>query len=314
MSDFTLIFVVMIAGFSLGQLLFGWRPESSAHWRSLAVALALRITVPISILLAMWNLQQLHWALAWLPLIGAAIMLAGFFLGLGLSRPLGMSPADRAVYGPSGGFVNLGALGSLTLFVYLGEPGLALLPLYKLFEELIYFGLLFPYARRHGIGQADTPAAVWKDPVLLSVVGCWLCGMVLNLAGISRPLWMGSVTSILVPASSFLLMISVGLVFRFRALLPELGRALPISLLRVVLLPALGLGMVWLLGLQQVNGGLIAATVLILASMPAAVLTIVPAALFGLNQGLANACWLVSNLAFLAWLPLVPLLLDLIQP
>ncbi|RRJ83818.1 AEC family transporter [Aestuariirhabdus litorea] len=314
MNDFVLIFVVMVAGFTLGQLLFAWRPETSGRLRNLAVALALRITVPLSILLAIWNLKQLHWALVWLPLIGGAIMLAGFQLGLVVGRQLRMSGAELAVYGPGGGFVNLGALGSLTLFVYLGEPGLALLPLYKLFEELIYFGLLFPYARRHGQFPVDTPSRVWRDPVLLAVVGCWLCGMLLNLGGISRPAWMGSITSLLVPLSSFLLMISVGLVFRFRALLPELGRALPLALLRVILLPALGLGLVWLLGLQTFGDGLLAASVLILASMPAAVLTIVPASLYGLNQGLANACWLLSNLVFLCWLPWVPSLLSWIRP
>ncbi|MCL6417798.1 hypothetical protein MIB92_19225 [Aestuariirhabdus sp. Z084] len=309
MNDFIQIFIVMIAGFAVGQLLFFWRPAESSRWRAAALFLALRISVPLSILLAIWNLKQLYWVLAWLPLIGGAVLLAGFVMGLVLARWQGMTPEDRAVYAPSGGYANLGAMGSLTLFVYLGEPGLAILPLYKLFEEVIYFGLFFPFARRYARLQASTPAA-WKDPVLVIALSCWLCGMSLNLIGIERPQWMDSANSVLVPLSTFLLMVSVGLVFRFRALLPELPRALPIALLRPIVLPAFGLLLVWLFGLQQAGDGLLAATVLLLASTPTAVLTIIPPALYGLNQGLANACWLMSGLVFLLWLPFAPLLLE----
>jgi len=47
--------------------------------------------------------------------------------------------------------------------------------------------------------------------------------------------------------------------------------------------------------------------------MPIAFLVILPAALYKLDQDLANACWVFSSLTFLVMLPFFPFLLSWLQ-
>lgn len=304
------VLMVIILGFLTGQILCRRLPEHSYQIQSTAVFIAMRITIPLSVLLAIWQLNIESWFLAWLPIIGAVFLLLGFVIGWLVSKYYKLPYIQHAVVAPAGSFTNLGAIGALVVFVYLGETGFALIPLFKLFEEVIYFGFLFPYAQRFSQLTQLKKRRWWQDPILKTMFAVIVLGLLLNLTGIIRPDWFDSLTSVLIPIGTFSLMISVGLVFRFNSVLQHWRVALTLVLCKQILLPIIVFGLVVLIGQADLYNGLILQVAVLLAAMPMAFIVIMPAAIYKLDQDLANACWAFSSLVFLIMLPFFPILLD----
>lgn len=313
MTPIIFISMVIIFGFLTGQGLNRRLPEHKDKIRILTVFIAMRITIPLSVLLAVWQLNIQSWLLAWLPIVGLIFLVSGFLIGWLLSKLFKLPNIQHAVVAPAGSFTNIGAIGALVVFVYLGESGFALVPLFKLFEEVIYFGFLFPYASRFSTLPQLQKRSWWQDPVLQTMFITLLLGVSLNLTGVARPDWFKTVTSVLIPTGTFCLMISVGLVFRFRSILQHWRIALTLALCKQLLLPVIVFCLVVLIGQTHLYNGLILQVAVLLAAMPIAFLVILPAAMFKLDQDLANACWVVSSLIFLAMLPFFPEILVWLQ-
>ncbi|MEH6452388.1 MAG: AEC family transporter [Psychromonas sp.] len=314
MTPIIFISMVIILGFLTGQILGRQLPEHSPKIRTFTVFIAMRITIPLSVLLAVWQLDIQSWLLAWLPFFGLIFLISGFLIGWLVSKLFKLSDIQHAVVAPAGSFTNIGAVGALVVFVYLGETGLAMLPLFKLFEEVVYFGFLFPYAERFSTLKKRKKRAWWQDPVLQTMFVILLLGVSLNLTEVVRPDWFKSLTSLLVPLGTFCLMISVGLVFRFKSILQHWRIALTLSLGKQILLPSIVFLLVVATGQAQLYDGLMLQVAVLLAAMPIAFIVILPAAMFKLDQDLANACWVVSSLIFLAMLPFFPTLILWLQP
>lgn len=309
MTPIIFILLVIIVGFLIGQLLGRKLPTHSQKIQKLTVFIALRLAIPLSVLLSLWQLNIQSWFLAWLPIIGLLFLLSGFIIGWLVSRLFKLPNIQHAVVAPAGSFTNLGAIGSLVVFVYFGETGFALIPLFKLFEEVVYFGFLFPYAQRFSTLTQLKKRIWWQDPILLTMVITLILGASLNLADISRPQWFNSITSLLIPLGTFCLMISVGLVFRFKAILQHWQIALTLSLCKQLLLPIIVFLLITLIGQAQLYDGLFLKVAVLLAAMPTAFIVIMPAAIYRLDQNLANACWVFSSLTFITMLPFFPTLL-----
>ena len=290
MTSLTFILTVIIIGFLIGQSLGRLLPECTSQIRTVAVFVAIRISILLSVMLAVWQLNIESWLIAWLPLVGLIFLLSGFFVGWLVSRLFRLPNIQRAVVAPAGGFTNIGAVGALVVFVYLGESGFALLPLFKLFEEVVYFGLFFPYAAHFSPLPQLAKTSWWQDPVLQTILIVLLLGVSLNVSDIVRPDWFKGLTSVLVPIGSFSLMISVGLVFRFKSILQHWQVALTLSISRLLLLPAVVFCFVVLFGQTQLYNGLMLQVAVLLAAMPIAFVSILPASMYQLDQDLANAC------------------------
>lgn len=310
LNQFVFIFTVICLGFLVGQLLGRKLPDRTAVIRQVTVFIALRISIPISILLAIWQLHELNWQALALPIIGTLFLLSGFGLGFVLSKLFSMSPIQQAVYTPAAGFTNIGAVGALVVLVFLGESGLALLPLFKLLEEFVYFALFFPYAAKFSPAVTMQRRVWWQDRILQTMIVALLVGLVLNVTHVSRPTWMGSLSGVLVPLGTFSLMISVGLVFRFGSMLKYWREAVVMALAKQFILPLIVLGMVFVSGQMNTFDGLLLQVSVLIAMMPMAFIVLLPAALYQLDQDLANACWLVNLLVFLCVLPFMPWLLS----
>jgi len=303
MSTIIFIFLVILLGFLTGQILSRKSPNNIDSIKLITTFLAMRFTIPISVMLAIWQLEIESWALAWLPIIGVAILLGGFLIGWLVSKSFKLKEVQKAVVAPAGGFTNMAAIGSLIVFIYLGETAFALVPLFKLLEELIYFGIFFPYSERFSTLQNIKKRALWKDPTLLVMFIALTLGATLNFTELVRPQWFENVTSVLIPLGTFSMMISVGLVFRFKTILQHWKVALTLSLSKQLILPIMIYCFVTLIGQGQAYDGLVLQIAVILSSMPIAFLVILPASIYKLDQDLANSCWVISSLVFLIMLP-----------
>lgn len=86
--------------------------------------------------------------------------------------------------------------------------------------------------------------------------------------------------------------------------------ALMLTACKTMVVPLITLGFALLLGLGHVPGNLGLKLVLILAAMPTGFLSLVPPALYRLDQDFAGSLWLVSNAAIVLILPVLGFLLQ----
>lgn len=264
--------------------------------------------MPVSFIGAFWIIPFSDLRITLLPLIGSTTLILGGILGLATAFLLRKGNLQKGVLFCCGSFTNIGSLGGLTSFVFFGEKGFALLALYKIFEELIYYGIGFPVARYYRSREENLVIrnhllALLKDPFFVVASGSFLTGIGLNLSGVDRPEAYKVLISLFVPVGVFLLLVSIGLGLRFSSVRSYLVEGTAIFLIKFLILPLFAGTAAFFLGLNEIEGGLPMKIVLIGASMPVAFNAIVVTSLYDLDLQLANACWIITTASLLLVLP-----------
>ena len=124
-----------------------------------------------------------------------------------LARAWGLNRKQTGSYFACGSFSNIGSIGALVVFVFLGEEGFAYVPLYKLFEEVVYFAIGFPVAKGFslapGADRAESVAvrlkAILGDVFVAAAFVSIAAGGALNLAGVERPEVLRVLSTAMVP-------------------------------------------------------------------------------------------------------------------
>jgi len=269
---------------------------------------ALLFVNPVAIVGATWIVSIRDAALAALPLVGLFAIVTGGVLALGAARILRLPPKKTGALFCCGSFTNIGSIGALVCYVYLGEPGFALVPIYKIFEELSYYSIGFPIAKHYSgssvvEGRWDRVRVLLRDPLILVSVTALLLGGALNASGIDRPAIYGPVNAVLIPLQAFMLLVSVGLALRFRRVGDYLRESAAVAAIKFAAVPALTCALAVSLGFGRIDGGLPLKVVLILSSMPVAFNALIPPSIYDLDLDLANSCWFVTTALLAAVLP-----------
>ncbi len=271
-----------------------------------------------SFFLALWVVKLPDMRLSAMPLICLLAIFCGGMLALLFARLLKLSrPKTGALY-CCGSFTNIGAIGALICYVFIGEAGFALVPVYKLFEEIFYFTVGFPTAKSYGsdssthIHFSQRLRQVLADPFVISILTAIILGTSLNLSGIERPGWCSTLTAFMVPAGSICLLTSIGMAMRFSKISSYLREAGCVIGIKSFLVPAVAVMTGYVLGLHQVADGLPLKVVLICSSMPVAFIALVPPSLYELDLDLANSCWAASTGSLVITLPILWGLLQLL--
>jgi predicted permease len=264
--------------------------------------------MPISFVGALWIIPFGDMRIALLPVLGSSVLLLGGILGLIAASFLKKRGQQKSVLFCCGFFSNVGSFGGLTSFVFFGEKGFALLALYKVFEEILYFGIGFPIARYYGSAANDLQIKkrlqeLFKDPFFLTASSSFLLGLCLNLSGVIRPDFFETLNSFFVPIGIFLILVSVGLGMRFSNVRTHLPEGLTIACIKFLILPLVAGCAAYLLGLHEMQDGLPLKIVIIGASMPVAFNALVAASVYDLDLDLANSCWLITTCGLLLVLP-----------
>lgn len=264
--------------------------------------------MPASFLGAFWIIPFDDLRIALLPVIGSGTILLGGVLGFGVARAMKKRGGQKSALLCCASFSNLGSLGGLTSFLFLGERGFALLALYKVFEELIYYGIGFPVARYYRrqdetAGRGGRFLEVFRDPFFLVAVGAFLTGLSLNVSGVPRPPVYERLIGLFVPVGVFLILVSIGLGMRFSKVRRYLAEGAAVAAIKFVILPLAAGTAAWLLGLHRIQDGLPMKIVLIGSSMPVAFLAVVVASVYDLDLELANSCWLITTCSMVLVLP-----------
>jgi predicted permease len=291
-------------------------PLSVAVLRKTLQKIGLLFFMPISFLGAVWVVSFGDMRVAYLPVVGVCALTSGGLLGLLLSRLTKQTPRQTGVLFCCGSFTNIGAIGGLVCFMFLGEAGFALVALYKMFEEIVYYTIGFPIARFYSgaaSGQRSVGArivGVIKDPFVFTALSAFCIGLVLNLSHVQRPHAFEMITAISIPVGTFILIVSIGMGMRFSRLGRYLVVSGGISFIKFVLVPLIACSLAYLLDLHLVADGLPFKVVLILSSMPVAFNALVASSIYDLDLDLANSCWLISTGSLVIVMPWLYFLLQ----
>ncbi|MFT5697367.1 MAG: putative permease [Desulforhopalus sp.] len=291
-------------------------PLSIAVLRKTLQKIGLLFFMPISFLGAVWVVSFGDMRVAFLPLVGVCALTVGGILGLLLSKLLKQSAKQTGVLFCCGSFTNIGAIGGLVCYMFLGEAGFALIALYKMFEEIVYYTIGFPIARFYSgeTGERRSFArrilGVVTDPFVAAALSAFCIGLSLNLLNVARPPFFETVTAVSIPVGTFIIIVSIGLGMRFS----QVGKYLPVSIgicvIKFMLVPIIACTLAYLFDLHLVADGLPFKVVLVLSSMPVAFNALVASSIYDLDLDMANSCWLISTGSLVVVMPWLYFLLS----
>ena len=284
--------------------------------RKILQKFALWFVMPVTFMGAIWIVKVDDLRVAAMPVLGAVALLLGGAAALILAKMMNLTRRQTGSFFVCGSFTNLGAIGGLVVFVFLGEAGYALVPLYKLLEEMVYYTIGFPVARHFSAESGGRVSFVRRivgvliDPFFLVALISIGLGIILNLAGVKRPEFYRTVNAVFIPFGTLVLLTSIGLSLRLSSIREYLRESLAVAGIKFILVPCTVTAMALGLGYCQINHGLPLKVVLLLGSMPVAFNSLVAPSIYDLNIDLANACWLLSTLALAVVLPLLYVLIQ----
>jgi len=285
--------------------------------RKLLQKAALLFINPIAILGAVWVVNLKNASLAALPFIGLFTYLIGGALAVGASRLLNLEDKKAGAMFGCGFFINIAAIGTLVCYIFLGEAGFALVAIFKLFQEVAYYGIGFPAAKYFGSSRHDVPARgllrhLVRDPYLLVAVSALTLGGLLNISGVQRPEFYRTIISVFVPLLTILLLISIGMAMKFRKVGVYLRECMSISIIKFILVPVLASLPAYFLGYGHIQNGLPLKVVIILSSMPVAFNALIPPSIYNLDLDLANSCWFFTTALLVVVLPVLLMVINML--
>jgi len=322
MYKFIYSFSIIIFGLALGyvvQVLVDRQiirlPIPIERMRKSLQHIALLFLNPVAIVGAIWivNIQNVRFAA--FPLLGLFALILGGMLALGAARLLKLEARKTgAMYG-CGSFTNIGSIGALICFIFLGEPGFALVPIYKLFEEVSYYGIGFPIARYYsGASSAedkwDRLKGLARDPFIIVAVSSILLGGLLNYSGVARPSFYGTVNAVFVPLATIMLLASIGMALKFKRVRDYVRESIAVTVIKFAIVPIIVSGLALAIGFGDLDGGLPLKVVIILSSMPVAFNALIPPSIYDLDLDLANSCWFVTTAMLVIVLPILQVIVS----
>lgn len=312
-----IIFVSIAAGYAFQRRVASGRSmimeERSSRMRLSLQKAAMFGLIPFSAMLSLWGLPSPDSRLLALPVLGVFAWSLGGALAVLVSRLMGLSRAQTGSMYCCGSFINIGAVGSLVAVMQFGEQSIALSSLFRLCEELFYFGVACPVARWYGSGDdAQERSAFRVGPVLKIIVLALGLGIVLNLLGIRRPAMFGALSTAAMILGTVCFLFTIGMGLRLSRITCYIPQAAVLSLVKFVCVPVAVVFAARLSGLGHIDGGLPLKVAAVLSAMPVAMNALILPSLFRLDLDLANACWLLTTAALVAVLPALVIILPLL--
>ncbi|MBN2396528.1 MAG: hypothetical protein JXC36_08750 [Candidatus Atribacteria bacterium] len=319
--SFLIIFLGILIGYLVqilvkkGKLKIG---VSLVKVRKFLQKLAILFFVSIVFIGVYWAMDFHQLELLFFPLLGILNLILGGIIALLFAKSIHMNNKDTGSFFCCGFFSNVVSIGGLVCFLFLGEQGYALVPLYTLILRIAYYAIGFPIAKYYSIKETQNDKKVFnlknilKDPFILVLFTSITIGLGLNASGLKRPAIYSSIIAIFVPTYTILLLISIGLSTKFDKVRNYLKESIIISGIKFLIVPALMVSIGYFMGYHQINDGLPLKVILILSSAPVAFHALIPPSQYGLNLDLANSCWIFTTLCLIIWVPLLFFLVNII--
>lgn len=306
--------LVLMLSVILGSLALGYLARKL---KLLPVLLSPRITrttmiwlQPVLVALLIWGLVAPGWRTALLPVMAAVLMAVMWPVGAAVARVQGLARPQAGSLVASCMFSNLGlTFGAFICYVLLGEQGAALGMIWCIAFMPMLFGVGFVMARLYG-GEAGQSIGqmireIVHDPTSRSPLLGFAVGGLLYALAPDRPPVGAQVVDVLVPLSTGIYLFAIGLSLRLTSVVTYWRECLSIGAVKFLLTPIIGLSLAWLAGYWAMEDRALLQVVFIQSMTPTAIMGLVLAQLFDLDEQLANAAWLTTNVAAIALAPLI---------
>ncbi len=272
---------------------------------------------PITSLGAVWSVELHDAALLWFPLLEVASVLLGAFTAILLCRALRLTPKQTGSLLICSALSNVGSIGGVVCYLLMGEAGFAFVMIYGLLYPLSYtlaLGIAKTYSSSGNMPAFSRTAlkSLLTDPLILMTSLSILAGGALNLAGVPRPAGYAAINAVLIPGSTFLLLMSIGFALRFSRLHTYFRECLLVAGIKFAVNPLCLTLLAVVFGYGSLYQGLPLKVILLLAAMPVAFNALVVSSLYDFDLDLSNACFLFTTLALLAVLPVVYVIMTFI--
>lgn len=231
------------------------------------------------------------WAL-WVTYFTAVLVTwssAHFVIRAGFGR----DARSGVVAGVTAGFSNLVLLGIPFMSGVYGEPGLAILSQIVSIHMPIMMGasvILFEWALKRDGASTETKTALtlvtgflrqlFSNPLILGILG----GFLVRVSGLEIPAVADRVIASLGGVAGPLALFAMGVSLRGYGIRGQVPQAVSLVMLKLMLMPAVALGMALLLGLPELQAKVVVAA----ASLPAGVNSWLIASRLGTGQRLAS--------------------------
>jgi predicted permease len=317
----SIVFTGLIIGYIIQRLVLNEKikaDKSLTKQRRILQDIALLCLNPIATIGAIWMLPFDSIQIILLPVIGIIAISTGGISALIIGKIIKLKPRQAGAFFSIGAMTNIGSIGALVVFIFLGEEAFALVPMYKLFETIIYYAICFPIAKSFSdnVQKADktnkfkTFINSMKDPFVIVSVGSVIVGIFLNLSKIPRPAIYSNINTIIIPVMSLILLISIGMAMKFSRIKDFIKPSLLTSAIKFLIVPFISTGIAYLLGFGTINDGLPLKVILIVTSMPVGFVALVPPSIYDLDIDLANAGWMVTTAMLVLVIPVQMLIIS----
>jgi predicted permease len=265
--------------------------------------------VPFITLNSFWSIELRGVQYLTLPLVSVILQSLAIGPALLLARLLGLGRSEKGSFVACAVFSNTGpTLGVFLCFLLFGEKGLYLgswyITLYLPFYYFVGFPLMSAISGGGDTRFRDALLELVRNPVSIISISAMCVGLILNLAGVARPEPLNlAVKHVITYLSSAGFSFAIGLGLNFKRSLLYVRHSLWIALIKFLFNPLASLLLVWALGYFTAQDTLPLRVAFVESFMPTAILAVVLAKLFELNDDLANAAWILSTFIVV---PIIP--------
>jgi len=211
-------------------------------------------------------------------------------------------------------FSNTGVtLGGFICYLLFGDEGLYFSSLYISsflpFYYLVAFPMMNHYSSISGYSIRQSSFKLFTDPTSGIPITFIITGIILNSMGIKRPQILNYlVTHIFIYISTSGYSFSIGLGTSLGKSIRYWGHTLFIAFIKFVYNPIIALFLLYIFGYFGLKNTIPSRVILVESFMPTAIMSVVLVKIFNLNEDLANAAWLITNMMTIVVFPILILL------
>ncbi|WP_251527758.1 AEC family transporter [Metabacillus litoralis] len=313
--------MIILIGLLLG-IVFKW-VESNKRIKNVnrifrfSTKLVLFVINPIIFIGVFWTINIDNPKLALLPILGAFCIILGGIFAIIFSKFLKLDNKKKGSMFVSGSFTNLGSFGTIFCFSFLGETSLVYVALFRLFEDFIYYTIGYPVARSYAKTQHAKEKFLHiilrlaKDPFIIVAILGITVGGTLSFSSIERPEFYSILIGIFVPMATLLLMIPIGYHIKMEAIRKYIKESFSISFIKFILVPVCIISLAYLVGMGELENGLVLKVILILSVMPPAFVSVIPTQIYELDIDLANSSIILNSGLLIIILPIINFIINI---
>jgi len=256
------------------------------------------VIYPILSILTIWNLS-LNYSLIWLPIIGVLVCIIPGIAAYFLVNSKFRSELDKGSYILSAMLSNTTTLGGLCTYILYGEVGFACTQMFVMLQNVVMFMFCFPLAQYYYQKSVSSKfgklslSALFINRNQLPVAGMAI-GLILNLEGIVRPAFLELMVAPLVHIAAWTALIPIGYAIDTAGMHKYYSGILDLIPIKFILTPVAA----YIIARLLITDETVLEIIVILATMPTAINTVIAVQLHKLNVNIATAAFVLTTAVF----------------